>query len=557
MIKARPRLYFHRRLSDSKPRMPRDWASLSAFGQLPSRIQPFVGRHDAIEGLSYQIQQTAQPRIVISGEAGIGKTAMAIEVAHRFFESHYYANFRGGDVEPLDWAIVLTRWLKANRVDAIPDELAARLQRFQTWINQKAAPLLMLDDVQNETQIKPFLDLNCAVLITSRKAIPIAGSINVALSGLEESLTLLRQQIGFAAVAAELEASDRIIQHCDRVPLAIVLAGSAINQTTPLQEFETQLSKRKASLQLAPVRLLFELSYQSLDSTASRLLRLVSLLVESQFTPTFAATLLESTEAIAIAAINQLVALKFVNATDTPYYRFSHDLIRLYARQQVSIEDSIEQRQAARLSICCWYLEQMESVASNELTLNWMEAERLNLLAAIEWAEQAQAWEIVVRLSGPIAEFLDQCGDRSRGRTVLRTAIAASRRLSDSFYEAAALNNLGNLELRQQQWQQARSCYEQSLEIFSRSNDAVHQARTRVNLGVLNALQNQSITAALHWKTALNLLHDLPEQAELQRSLASIDPDLFEAAGGAISDDPPALGFFQNFTQRLKRLILE
>lgn len=564
MIEARPRLFFHRRFESTSLRMPHDLTSRSQFGQLPSKITPFVGRQSAIQFLRDRFEQAAPSKVVISGEAGIGKTALAIEVAHRDFKVHYYANFRGSDVEPLDLAIVLTRWLRTSGERAIFDEKAdfsLRLQRFQTLLDQQqTAPILVLDDIQNETQVEPFLELNCAVLITSRKALSIEGLINFELSELEESLTLLRQQIGFAAIAAEPEASDNIVQHCDRVPLAIELASAAINQSRSLKEFETQLSKQKPltnSTLNQSVHLLFELNYQTLSPTAAKLLQLLSLLVENQFTPTLAATLLQSSEAITIDAINQLVALKFVNAIDAPNYRFTHDLIRLYARQRLSVESTIDQRQAARLLVCRWYLEQIESIHLTDQTMNWFEAERLNLLIAIEWAEQAQEWELVVRLVNSIAEFLDECGDQSHGRTVLRSAIAASKQLNDPFYQAATLNNLGNLELRQQQWKQARSYYEQSLEIFSQLNDASCQAKTLVNLGILDALQKQPTTAASQWKAALKLLGntEATEQVAVVRSMQAIDLDLLKAAGGTVNDSPPASGFFQNFTQKLKRLL--
>lgn len=304
-----------------------------------------------------------------------------------------------------------------------------------------------------------------------------------------------------------------------------------------LQEFEVQPST-------------LSLNYRALDSTASRLLRLLGLLASDRFTTSLATSLLETD---AESAIAQLITFQFIQAIASGYYQLSHASVRSFARQQVGLEETIADRQAARLRICHWYLAQLESSAPQALT--WFEQERLNLFAAIEWTQQFQTWEVFVRLVEALAKFLDECGDRALGQQLSRLAL---RSVNDPLHEAMLLNNLGNFDFRQQLWQSAESNYEKSFTTFSQLNDSVRAAQTLTNLGSLAIQQNQLTAAVRHWKTAIaQLPSETPELRSIQERMFSFNADVFESAGGALNSDPDTHRFFQRFTEKLKRFLLD
>lgn len=306
--------------------------------------------------------------------------------------------------------------------------------------------------------------------------------------------------------------------------------------TFSLQEFEIQSST-------------LTLNYRALDPAASRLLRLLGLLAGDRFTTSLATSLLESN---AESAIAQLITFQFIQRLASGYYQLAHPAIRSLARHQVGLEETIVDRQSARLRICHWYLSQLESNAPKASA--WFEQERLNLFAAIDWSQQTQNWETFVRLIETMAEFLDDCRDYALGQQLSRLAL---RSINAPIHEAIVLNNLGNFDLRQQLWESAESNYEKSFTIFTRLDDSFRAAQTSVNLGILAIQQDQPTTAIKHWKTAIVLSSDTPEHQAIKERMFSIDSNVFESAGGTLSPAPGTNRLFQTFTEKLKRFLID
>lgn len=143
--------------------------------QLPPDIPDFVGRTTIIERLCAFLSQPG-PLVVgaITGLPGIGKTALAVHVAHllrdRFPDGQLYVDLRGVDASPLDPAEILDRFLRALDIDgsAIPDTLDERAALYRSTLAQRQI-LVLLDNAANEAQVRPLLVSapNC-VLVTSR-----------------------------------------------------------------------------------------------------------------------------------------------------------------------------------------------------------------------------------------------------------------------------------------------------------------------------------------------------------------------------------------------------
>jgi len=103
--------------------------------QLPPAVADFTGRTEQVTRLGGMLAATgdaaAGAAVVVSavaGQAGIGKTALAIHVAHqlrdRFPDGQLYVNLRGAQQQPLPATLVLGRFLRALGVDgaAIPED---------------------------------------------------------------------------------------------------------------------------------------------------------------------------------------------------------------------------------------------------------------------------------------------------------------------------------------------------------------------------------------------------------------------------------------------------
>jgi len=212
--------------------------------QLPPDIGDFTGREDALlqmhEVLKRSQSDQSSPMIVtmIAGQGGVGKTALAVHVAHelrpRFPDGQLYVNLRGVEAQALDPIDVLADFLRALGVDgaAIPLGLEERAKLYRARLANLRV-LVLLDNAASERQVRPLLpgSTTCATLITSR--IHLAGieagrSINLDVLSHDQAVELLGKIAGRERVDAEPEAARTIAQLCGYLPLAVRIAGAKL-----------------------------------------------------------------------------------------------------------------------------------------------------------------------------------------------------------------------------------------------------------------------------------------------------------------------------------------
>ena len=113
----------------------------------------------------------------IAGKAGVGKTALAVHVAHRLGRGSPTASCTstcgGAGRRRCDPAEVLAGFLRALGVEgaAIPDGLEERVRLYRSRLAGRRV-LVVLDNAASEAQVRPLLPggPGCAVLVTSRAA---------------------------------------------------------------------------------------------------------------------------------------------------------------------------------------------------------------------------------------------------------------------------------------------------------------------------------------------------------------------------------------------------
>ncbi|MFI9554223.1 AfsR/SARP family transcriptional regulator [Nonomuraea endophytica] len=140
-------------------------------GRLPADLPDFTGREEETGALAALLSREAGA--VVSGEAGIGKTALAVHVAHRvngrYPDGQLFASLRGSGP-----AEVLAGFLRRLGVPghAVPDGIEDRAELYRNKLAGRRA-LIVLDDVADAAQARPLLPEapRCAVLITSRSGL--------------------------------------------------------------------------------------------------------------------------------------------------------------------------------------------------------------------------------------------------------------------------------------------------------------------------------------------------------------------------------------------------
>ncbi|MEU8253578.1 NB-ARC domain-containing protein [Micromonospora inaquosa] len=351
------------------PRPAPDGGSVPAM--LPADIADFTGREDQVASLHQLLSGATKtdrhhhaPAIaMISGMGGIGKTALAVHVAHRlagtYPDGQLYVNLRGADASPLQSGDVLARFLRALGVQnqVIPADETERAELYRTRLADRCV-LLVLDNAATEEQVRPLLPgtASCAVILTSRARLTgIEGARRVDLDVFppNAAIRLLARITTDDRVTAQHTGAARIVSLCGGLPLAVRVAGArlAARPTWHLGHLATMLGDERRRLdQLTAgdlaVRASLALSYQALDPTVRRLFRLLGLFDLPDFPAWFAAAILDSTLDTGIERAEALVDAQLLTATDTDVagqqrYRF-HDLVRIFARERAEAEETSE-----------------------------------------------------------------------------------------------------------------------------------------------------------------------------------------------------------------------
>jgi tetratricopeptide (TPR) repeat protein len=500
-------------------------AELSLPGLLPRDVPGFTGRDDDVARLTGLVGGGRVVVTAIGGTAGVGKTALAVHVAHRllpeFPDGHLYADLRGytEGQDPVEPGEVLEVFLRRLGVPA--EEVPAEVEERSGLLRQLLAGrrvLVVLDNARTEAQVRPLLPGagGSLVLVTSRSVLPgleVDERVSLDVLPEDEAVAMLARVIGDARAAAEPQAVTEVARLCGRLPLALRIAGQllAAHPAWPASRLARMLTGERDRLARLgagdlQVRVAFEVSYAQLAQEDARLFRLLGLHPGPDF-DVMAAAALDGTEpGEAGPVLDRLAEAHLV--TEDASGRFGlHDLLRLFARTTCQETDSPADQQAAeaRLVDYCADLaglldscvdprlrqaaEQAAQEAGGTLpsmreALAVFQAERPGLLAALGlaaprgWDEQVQRLSDSVIDSLTILRYLDDL------LTVHEAALAAARRTSDRRGEGRTLNNLGNAYQELRRHQEAIDSYQQALAIKRETGDRHGEGQTLNNLGL-------------------------------------------------------------------------
>ncbi|WP_371676222.1 BTAD domain-containing putative transcriptional regulator [Streptomyces sp. NBC_01276] len=330
-------------------------AARAVPAMLPAPYGEFTGRRAELASLRARLgREDGRPRrLLITGMAGAGKTALAVRAAQdcaaHFPDGQLFVELCHPDGAPKDPAEVLVRLLRAlgepPPAAAFGDlEELVRLYRTRT---SGARLLLVLDGAVGDRQVAPLLPggPESAVLITSQARLArVAGADTTALALVddEEGLELLASLVGRARLDADPDAADDLVAYCAGLPLALHVTGArlAARPHWPVARLAARLAD--------PGTRLAELSYGDV-SVREALVHSVRLLEEPElaaltgladgdaepFCAQYAALVLGTAEEEAEAALDTLVdrALLELSGLDSqgrPLYRWN-DLVRLLA----------------------------------------------------------------------------------------------------------------------------------------------------------------------------------------------------------------------------------
>nr|WP_246481010.1 BTAD domain-containing putative transcriptional regulator [Amycolatopsis umgeniensis] len=496
--------------------------------QLPPGIPDFVGRDELIADLLGELRQDdgrdLPPVLVLTGAGGIGKSSLAIRLAHRvaaaYPDGRLFAALRGTTSEPRSPEAVLAGFLRAFGVptEEIPRDIDECACLFRSLVHGRRV-LLVLDDAAGEAQLRPLLPAGrgCAVIITSRFV--LAGlevgrqiPLDVMPPGDAKALLAKLTEIDEDPVAAQ-----QVLDHCDGLPLALRIVGSRIGDRSGwrLADAAVELSVERRRLDWLcagdlAVRGSLSLGYRQLAPDRQRLFRRLGLLPSADF-PVWAAALADDGEPeVASRALEDLrhrhMVQPVLRATGAPRYRV-HDLLRAFAVEEVAAEPERARADATErvLGGWLWLAEKAADRMSRSVLrpepgsaartsldeklvaepLPWFQSELPALEAAVSHAAGAGLGELAWELAVVTASYFDHSGLYAEWSRCHRSALEAARASGCARGEAALLRGIGQIHLYRDDFREAGEAFTESCRISERIGDPAGRARALTGLCVL------------------------------------------------------------------------
>ena len=511
----------------------------------------FTGRHAELDALAQALTSGDTPQAItaLQGMGGIGKTALAAQLAAQlngaFPGGVFWADLPANGGDPLP---VLAAWARlcGHDVSALPDP-QARAQAVRGIlagrVKEQGQLLVVLDDVRGgwldgARALQSARPPGVPLLLTTRDeelALALGATVRrLDVLPLEKALELLAALAG-PVVEREPDAARRLAERVGCLPLALELAGklAALRARKPgwqLASLCAQVEARAAeALRLKGQPGLvacFSLSYDALDAEGQRLFRALGVFAPAPFAAEHVAAVLGWEVGATEARLDALVALSLARwegggegekgrVGEGERVRYSlHPLLRDYA---AALLDEAGEGPAARAAHTAHYLAYAE--AHDQPTAadyDALEAERPNLLAAMDRAYREQQWEQVRRFAGalcdPVSGYLGVRGYWGELRARLEQAVRAAEAEGHRRDTAAFAGNLATLLMDTGDLEAARRGYRGTLIIFEELRDKTGAAQMLWGLAMLAQAQGDYTEARRQYEEALLVFQELGDK---------------------------------------------
>ncbi|TDC84965.1 tetratricopeptide repeat protein [Micromonospora sp. KC606] len=518
--------------------------------QLPAELPGFIGRAEQLANLDAAVRPRSGARIaVVTGTAGVGKTALAVRWAHRaharFPDGQLYVDLRGFDpAGPAMTAAEAVRGLlDALQVPAgrIPTGLDAQVGLYRSLLADQRA-LVVLDNARDPDQVRPLLPgaASCFTLVTSRTdlagLVAAEGAVPVPLDLFSpaEACQMLARRLGADRVRREPRAVQEIIDASARLPLAlaVVAARAAGRPSFPLSALAAELRAHHRLDQFdgggprSDLRTVLAVSYRTLDATTAWVFRLLGLHPGPSISVAAAASLTGVDEGTARRA---LVALTRAHLLDEPSPgRYGmHDLLREYAAELVRTRDDEGQRRMATHRMLDHYLHtalaadrllnpqrdaitpappragvRPETPADAQAAMRWFTVEHPVLVALALTAQtgfDAHRWQ----LAWALVTYFDRQGHWDDYVAVHHAALDAAGHDAGPLPRAHALRNLGRAYSLLRRLREADSHLRQALALYGRCGDDTGAAHVHGNLSWVAERDGRFRDALYHAREAM------------------------------------------------------
>ena len=492
---------------------------------IPSGVYNFTGREETIE----EVLVTLEPGKVIAlcGPAGVGKTALAVEIINRLVP---------GDTPPTQFpdgviyypfyeqpaaAQALKHIIDVVMPFPIADEGLLRDAVRRVLAGKRT--LLVLDGTEVCDDLGSVLAVRgtCGVLLTSRyKKDAAQRRFDIEALSKTEAATLLRK---WAETRAD--SDEAVAQICDlvgRLPLAIRLIGSHLSQSgrtatefLPVLEQAGLKALAFPQRQRESVALLLKKNTERLSEPAAQTLAIAGLLA---FAP-FLAEVIAAAQNLSVGEVqehlDELVIWSLLDRPGQPYH-----LVHLLAHQFVQqyLADLVNKEQVHRLLTYYLTLVQERSDQAVE-DYTRLDGYLPHIVALITKGTAEALWQSTLSLSKGIDDFLDIRGQWGHRVAVNRSWLVAAQNLKNRLEEGQAYQRLGTSYLLQGNFPAGAEALKQAFDLAVELGDRPLKALVELNWGNLLMRQENQAAALAKYQSSLDTYRALNNRGGQARVL--------------------------------------
>jgi tetratricopeptide (TPR) repeat protein len=471
----------------------------------------FVGRQNELDLLRQRLLPHDRVwQIVLAGIGGVGKSALALALAHDYLE-RYETLPSQERFEAIIWISAKEEILTiTGRKQSVPSSMIFRtLEDMYTTISQtlereditRALPeeqdrlvqkalrsqrtLLIVDNLESvsDERVRAFLynlPLSTKCMITSREWIDVAAIVKLTGLSSEDAENLITEEATTRGVELNEVQRQQLFKRTEGLPLPIKLSIARIASGETFDQVLRWLGNATGDLPEYCVKGLVDIVRQR-DTNAWKLLLACSL---------FGQDAGASREALGYVAdlsiadrddgLTMLQRLSLINRSDADRF-WMLPIVQGYAKVELAATDFGEVLTERWLG---WLLEFAQEYG---IDLDFhveksrvVGADYLNLMNAIRWCREHEQWDQLLQLAEGTGFYPYLIGLFGDFREILEAALQATKALQDEQSEGRFLRRLGELFWVQAQHSKALSEYlEKAEEIALRYKDEVELGRAR------------------------------------------------------------------------------